>query len=440
MIGNGAGGFAFGQGLAPPGTTSLASSDLNGDGSPDLVARGTGGLTVYANNGAGAFGAGVPVPLATGSARSILATDLTGDGIPDIAVADDSRNILSVHVGMGGLTYKEPVLYQAGSSPQTILPVDVDRDGGTDIVCLNYSTGAVSWFRNLAVRAPVIAAPDDVVGNESQSISFAVAANDPDGGTITSLTADLSTLPPGNAATFSASSGNQTGQFSWTPGFSDAGVYEVSFKAVSARVGTATTQITVANVDRAPVLGPVADQMVGEGETIDVDVSATDPDGQQVLIEISGPAFASIVSAVVTGGTTNGVLRLAPGITDAGTYPACEIRATAGVYSVVTQFAIIVANSEIEQPRITSVADVPLDQGGQVKVSWLASASDVTPGGRVDEYWVWRSTPSSVALAALAAKSAYVATAGATRPSPGGRMLQRSGSGDFYWEFLVAQP
>src|SRR5258705_1894289 len=49
--------------------------------------------------------------------------------------------------------------------------------------------------------------------------------------------------------------GNNTGTFSWTPGFSQAGSYSVTFRGNDGNGGTAdaTTAITVNNVDRAPV-------------------------------------------------------------------------------------------------------------------------------------------------------------------------------------------
>lgn len=51
------------------------------------------------------------------------------------------------------------------------------------------------------------------------------------------------------------------------------------------------------------------------------------------------------------------------------------------------------------EPVITSVRDVPGDQGGLVKVSWAASYLDTEPNAFVSDYRVWRSVPPNVALA-----------------------------------------
>src|SRR5439155_24563170 len=79
-----------------------------------------------------------------------------------------------------------------------------------------------------------------------------VTASDPDGDAITSLSADLTGLPAGNHAVFTPGSGNTTGTLSWTPSFSDAGSYTVTFTASNALSANASTRITVNNVDRAP--------------------------------------------------------------------------------------------------------------------------------------------------------------------------------------------
>jgi PKD repeat protein len=49
--------------------------------------------------------------------------------------------------------------------------------------------------------------------------------------------------------------GNNTGTFSWTPGFNQAGSYSVTFRGTDGNGGAAmaTTAITVNNVDRAPI-------------------------------------------------------------------------------------------------------------------------------------------------------------------------------------------
>jgi hypothetical protein len=102
-----------------------------------------------------------------------------------------------------------------------------------------------------------------------------VSATDPDGDHVT-LTA---IVPTGSSF---VDNGDNTGTFSWTPSFSQAGSYSVTFRGSDGNggIGNATTAITVNNVDRAPIANPggpytgitnVAVQFDGSG--------SSDPDG-----------------------------------------------------------------------------------------------------------------------------------------------------------------
>lgn len=54
------------------------------------------------------------------------------------------------------------------------------------------------------------------------------------------------------------------------------------------------------------------------------------------------------------------------------------------------------------EPVITSVRDVPYDQGGKIKVSWLGCYHDIAPIYGISSYLIWRSVPDSAAQAKLA--------------------------------------
>jgi hypothetical protein len=71
-------------------------------------------------------------------------------------------------------------------------------------------------FRTAANRNPVFTAIGNRSVNEGTNLPFTVSATDPDGD---SLTYSATNLPSG--ATFNSA----TRQFSWTPGYSQAGTY-----------------------------------------------------------------------------------------------------------------------------------------------------------------------------------------------------------------------
>src|SRR5687768_6155872 len=109
-------------------------------------------------------------------------------------------------------------------------------------------------------RAPVVVAPATASGAENTLITFTVSASDPDGDAITNLVA--APLPAG--ATFTKNAANTSGTFSWTPTSTQSGTYKVRRAAWRDLAGSASTAITVNNVDRAP--GGVAPAAAAGGE------------------------------------------------------------------------------------------------------------------------------------------------------------------------------
>jgi hypothetical protein len=76
-------------------------------------------------------------------------------------------------------------------------------------------------------------------------LSINVDASDPDGEPIASLTADLSSLPPGNDAVFAESPDHSHGTLTWTPTVADSGVYTVGFQAANLFAAAKTTSVQV---------------------------------------------------------------------------------------------------------------------------------------------------------------------------------------------------
>lgn len=121
---------------------------------------------------------------------------------------------------------------------------------------------------------PDIAAIPDTAIDEGQGLTLQVTAVEPDGEVVSW---SWSGGPAGSSF--------QGGAFAWTPGFSDSGSYLVRFFATSgALVDTEDVRITVRNVNRRPVLALPASQTVAEGQLLGFPVTASDPDGDPILI------------------------------------------------------------------------------------------------------------------------------------------------------------
>lgn len=98
-----------------------------------------------------------------------------------------------------------------------------------------------------ADRAPAVTAPASFAAEEKGHAIFTVSAADPDGDALTALTADLSPLPAGSTASFTADPGFGTGTFDWVPPLGSAGVYDLFFYATAGGLtGTGKTTLFVA--------------------------------------------------------------------------------------------------------------------------------------------------------------------------------------------------
>lgn len=186
-------------------------------------------------------------------------------------------------------------------------------------------------------RPPVITAPLTVSAMEGVPLSITASAADPDN--------ELVTLCAGPRPAFligpvcSGPSLNPSLTLSGTPGYSDAGNYTIVWTATDgSSVSTAfTTMLTIADVNRTPVLTQPFDMTLDEGTVATQQLTATDPDGNALLFFKVGttPFFMSVSAA--------GLVTLTPGFADAGNYTA-TVRVSDGTTSDTKFFAIVVVN------------------------------------------------------------------------------------------------
>ena len=90
------------------------------------------------------------------------------------------------------------------------------------------------------------------------------------------------------------------------------------------------------------------------------------------------------------------------------------------------------------RPELVAVADVPVDQGGRVKVNWTASNEDVPYLNAITHYAVWRATDA--AAASQAAAQGFLVQGPSQVPGDfDGRAVwtQHTAAADYYWEWLA---
>lgn len=171
---------------------------------------------------------------------------------------------------------------------------------------------------------PTVTAPANASVNESQQLVVNVTASDPDGDPITSLVANVNGLPAGHGAQFVVNGTKTAGTLTWTPTFNDApGPYTVTFTASNAQSGSASTSISVGNVDRAPQAVAPAHVALVASTPISFQVTASDPDGQtldSLVADLSGLPAGHNATFVANGTRTSGTFNWTPQPGNAGPY------------------------------------------------------------------------------------------------------------------------
>ncbi len=165
--------------------------------------------------------------------------------------------------------------------------------------------------------APTLTPINPQTTTEGTELTFTLSATDEDDDQVAY---SATNLPSGAALD------PQTGLFTWTPDFNDAGSYEVIFTAtedtLEALSDSETVTISVINFNRPPELTAIGNQTVSEGDTLQFMVTATDQDGDDVTLSaVNLPADASFTPST-------GLFSWNTTYTDAGNYENIEFTAT----------------------------------------------------------------------------------------------------------------
>ncbi|MFN0084257.1 MAG: Ig-like domain-containing protein [Blastocatellia bacterium] len=185
-------------------------------------------------------------------------SDPDGDPITFMLVSQPASGALSGQIP--NLTYK-PNANFAGIDRFQFKVNDGKLDSNIALVVITVRT---------VNDPPVLTVPGPQTINEGQALSFNVTASDIDGTQGLAITASN---PPAGATLTSLNP--TTAQFRWTPGFSQAGVYNISFKVTDAGnpplSDTKEVRITVTDV---PLFGVPTARTVSEGQTLQFDMTA----------------------------------------------------------------------------------------------------------------------------------------------------------------------
>lgn len=131
----------------------ILSSDLDGDGTPDLVTANQTSDDISVLLGRGRGGFAPPVQVATGEEPLALAAgDFNGDGDVDLLVANSESDEIALLLGEGDGTIALSQLLPTGPLPWSLAVADLDGDLDDDFVAANAGDLAVSGSAQVVVH------------------------------------------------------------------------------------------------------------------------------------------------------------------------------------------------------------------------------------------------------------------------------------------------
>lgn len=133
--------------------SAIASGDLNGDGSIDIVAADYDKSRLFILlNTEGTLSQSADIAL-TGKLSSVKISDIDGDGKQDIITTDKTGNnvfvLRNVTTEKNSVSFEQAVNFPAGTAPSGLVVRDLDADGRPEIVTANSGSSNVTVLRNL---------------------------------------------------------------------------------------------------------------------------------------------------------------------------------------------------------------------------------------------------------------------------------------------------
>lgn len=270
-----------------------------------------------------------------------------------------------------------------GGSPLTVTNITPFEITGTtsahavgvvDITVANTASGLLSvpllgGFEYQANFAPVLAAIGPQSIDEGLNLNFVITASDPD-----ATIPVLSTSPLPGTATFTDNT-DGTGTFDWTPGFAEAGTYDVTFYASDGtEIDSEIVTITVNDAgNQPPVLAAIGSRGTIEGVQLLFGVTATDPDGTFPIMSTSTlPGTATFLDN--NDGT--GTFDWTPGITNAGIH-LVTFYASDGV-EIDSEIVTITISDVNMQPVLTAIGVQSIDENLNLNIVITSTDADGT--------------------------------------------------------------
>ena len=199
----------------------------------------------------------------------------------------------------------------------------------------------------------------EAVVKERNELSLVVGASDMNGD-------ELSYSIIGADASKFSQDGNE---FSWTPSYEAAGVYNVSLVVNDGQARVKEEiEVRVTNRDQLPVLEKIGNKSVQEDEELSFRVSASDPDGEETSLSVEGIPEGAEFNA------QTGEFLWTPNFEQRGNYELV-FSAQAGEETVSERITISVG--DVNRPPELDTLSQTIEEDNEVRIDLLATANDV---------------------------------------------------------------
>ncbi len=367
------------------------------------------------NQGPGSFQIGVIVTdngtPALSAARSFLVTVNEVNRAPLIGAIEDQK----LNVG-GLLVFAVPADDPDIPHPQLLYALDAGAPSGASVspaglftwsptpaqlfstnrigvVVSDGSLSATQTFTAIVLepnQSPTLAAISDRTVNEGETLSIQASASDPNGASQT-LAYSLGAGAPEGASIDPA-----TGAFSWTPGEAQGpGVFQIGIivtdNGTPALAAARSFVVTVAEVNRAPIIGAIADQNVNVGGLLVFAVPAEDPD-------IPHPALAYGLEAGAPAGaqvSSGGLFTWTATAAQLFTTNVIGIIVSDGSLASTQRFTAIVLEPN-QPPSLAAISDLTVGEGEVI--DFTISASDPNGSSQTLTFSLGAGAPAGVTL------------------------------------------
>lgn len=308
--------------------TGVATGDFNQDGHLDIVAVGSTDRKVFVFFGDGVGNFSEPIFLTAGLTTGdvfigifeVKTGDFNEDGNVDITAYNGGENKAFVFFGNGNGEFSTPISFEGVANGRDLTVLDINKDGHLDIV----STGGVGTDIQVFLG--------DGVGNFSRRSSsiggilaknIAIADFDGDG--------NLDVIAPNQiTGNVDIATGDGSGFFTFvrsiflggTPRYAVAGDFNKDgfpdFAVTNPSSSVDKTYIFLNRQNQAPILDPIGNKTINEGETLTFALSATDADGDALTYSASNLPTGADFSPVT------GIFTWTPAYNQAGNYADVE--------------------------------------------------------------------------------------------------------------------